>query len=426
MKCLKKISAVAAAAAISMTCVACGSADDASSKKSFTSFSDAFDAASSFTQGTYDLNVKSEDKDVFSLSGKTSGKGLSLDKLGVTSGDTTITMNNPLIVTPERAYINVGGVLSALDADTDLGYYGILMPDNLSAVKDMKSDLTSLEKGLIEATFADCDVKADGRTVSVKVDTKEEFKSVSTNAVNYILDNKDKIDELSNKFSDSFDAKSYLTSVVDDIYPDFSEAYTVLTGEEVPDDYSRDAIVSSIKTDTDNIDEEATSWVDSFTEMKDTLDGLSDEDWNNYYSQIEGSYVEVTVTVEGDTLSISGDVNIVDNSDGTSSYSGLFDMVPGKTSFTYTLTKGDVEISAPENIATLKSLATYLSENPDTISSITDKFYGIAPLPLTNGEYAANGDSYSSSDDYDDYVDYYPEDGADYTDDIDDSLFAED
>lgn len=387
----KKISATFAAIVMSASCVACGSVDkDATSTKSFTSFSDAFDAASDFTQGSYSMEVKSSDKDAFVLSGKTDGKGLTLDAINITSGATTFTLNDALTVTPERAYINADSLLSLAGVDSELGYYGILMPEQADAADNIQTDLISFEKGFIEATFADCDVTADGHTVSVKVDTKDEFKSVATNAVNYILDNETQINNLVTKCSDSFDTKTYFTALINDIYPDLSEAYFTLTGNAFEDVVTSDELIESINTYSDEASAETSGWADSLREVKTELDGLTDADWDERYAEIDGSYVEVSVTVDGDVLSVTGNVNMVSKTADDLMYDATDETAADTTdtgadtiTFGYTFTKGEVTITAPEKVTSLKGIATYFVDNPDALSSISDKISGMTSSLMT-------------------------------------------
>jgi hypothetical protein len=122
--------------------------------------------------------------------------------------------------------------------------------------------------------------------------------------------------------------------------------------------------------------------------QKEEMANWTDEDWDERLSAQDGATYEFGAEATGDSFLFNIEVTFIS------------DETPVSMALNITFDKGDVEISAPENVSSASDMAEYMAANPDKFQSISDLL--LNGMSYNNIEFGSDDWTY----DYDDYSEY--------------------
>lgn len=345
---------------------------------------DAVTVAGDYTQGKYslvfDAEIEVEDivvSGAISLDGKvnngnaSAGVGLKFDAQSLDiSIDEELSIDEDLgdafVIVDDMMYIDLDVCVDTMTGvETELGFFAVPMPEyDKDVQKELQDETMELVQGLIEAMLADVDVEKDGSTFSIEIKDAETVLAIAKGAVEYVSENKDKINEYynSNMNSNTFDVQAYLESVLD-YYRDDIKAAGEVMGQEITDD-----MIDSLLDEIEYEDME-TGEIDVFgdVDFDSVLEEIENADVESLQAEMDekGLVVEFSVTAEADKYEFDCTVSF-GNEEGT-----------GSIGISYTFEVEDVSISAPDKVASITDIVEFISENPEEIQNLYNGLMGV-------------------------------------------------
>jgi hypothetical protein len=357
------------------------------------SFSDVMSLAEDYSVGTYGITsaVNSNyNSSLICASGEANGNDMTVDNVVVVSGDNSTLFANLLTACDDKIYINFDSIFNALGNDTyDLGYYGLDKLVDDSEYAAARSDITAFLGEFADAATKDCGLTIDGNKVSVTVEDSEDIKSLITNAIDFIIDNEDDIKTYQEKYGSLIDFSACASLLLDGVYDDFASAYTELTDDDFTTECPKDTLQYWIDSYIDNLTYGDIDDILAQLEVqKEEMANWTDEDWDERLSAQDGATYEFGAEATGDSFLFNIEVTFIS------------DETPVSMALNITFDKGDVEISAPENVSSASDMAEYMAAHPDKFQSISDLL--LNGMSYNNIEFGSDDWTY----DYDDYSEY--------------------
>ena len=395
---LKALSATLVATATAATFVSCGvdpeqdATRSAAAQPAFTSVADVFAACSDYNEGSYSLSVDYVEPEksniVFTMNGLVDGNDFTIADITYRQDDTAYSVYNAVSSTNNTLYVNADSLFKVLDSQnsTNFGYYGLVLPDTKTSDEATKHVATFVS-GMIADAISECDAEFDGRTMKLKLDTKDEFKSISVRCVNYISAHREEIESLYAELSGSVDAKEYLHKLIENIYPDLKGAFGVFADGDMSDFPVKEEffeVIDDIEGEVGDLSE----FFEAIESTKSEFAAKTEDEWDSEWANSDGTVIDLTVSEQDGTLTVNSDNHIV----STITYhdyenkqdDGFAEKTITKTcdvSVRFSFVKDDINITAPENVTTITDIATFYKENPDRLNSLSNGFYKLIGVP---------------------------------------------
>lgn len=306
-------------------------------------FDNFLDRLSEFTEATYSFTVNSDDTSAMSLNGKFKGDSFSLNEMSYDEAGNTVALKDFIIVTDDKFYINIDSFSTGADP---VGSYGIVKPDvDAGKAALAKASVKTFINGVMSAATSELEIVTDETSASFTISNVAELRAFYDNAFNYIIDNEGAIDNILQNSSAAIDLRAYMNKLVDNVYDDLAATYKEMHGEDM---LSKDDIKAKIEESVTPVENGTSGSLikDAIVTVREQFASMSDDDLAAIFG--EGSSITFRVEVVDTTLSLIIDADI-------KSASG-----DSKTTIRFDVTKAEVDIKAPEKIATTKDVYAML------------------------------------------------------------------
>ena len=252
-------------------------------------------------------------------------------------------------------------------ADTDFGYFLIPMPDMDETVKtEISAEFSGLLSGLIMAATLDLEtqINEEGNEFTIVLESPEQLVAMAKSGVDYLIENKDVINEYYNKNQSSVDVNAYLDEIVEYYRDDIKSAAEAL-GSEITDEMIDSYVESLYVAEGDksgDVDYFADVLGVDLDELKTQLENIDIKDVQALIDSM-GLYADCTITLDKDKSCVSFELQF--------EYEGVKVVLSGEVDVNAGVNGG---ISAPTDVSSITGIVETVSGDTELLLELYTGF----------------------------------------------------